>query len=244
MRYFSTSDRGMIREINEDYCFSGELNGYILFILADGMGGHKGGEKASKKAIETIISVLTEKLTEKMIPGQIMLLLSEALECANREIISLAKADATLSGMGTTCDICMIAKSTAYIAHIGDSRVYKISKKSGDAKKLTKDHSLVEYMIETGTITREESVNHPQKNVILRALGTSPEVNADVFFTKLSQDDVLLMCSDGLTNMLSESDIAKVILSSTSPEDSAKELIQMANAAGGNDNITVVVAMN
>jgi len=244
MRYFSTSDRGMIREINEDSCFSGELNGYILFILADGMGGHKGGEKASKKAIETVIAVLSEKLTAKMIPGQIMLLLSEALECANREIISLAKTDSTLSGMGTTCDICLIVKNTAYIAHIGDSRVYKISKKSGDAKKLTKDHSLVEYMIETGAITREESINHPQKNVILRALGTSTEINADVFHTRLSQDDVILMCSDGLTNMLSESDIAKVISSSTSPEESANELIQMANAAGGNDNITVVVAMN
>jgi len=206
MRYFSTSDRGMIREINEDSCFSGELNGYILFILADGMGGHKGGEKASKKAIETVIAVLSEKLTAKMIPGQIMLLLSEALECANREIISLAKTDSTLSGMGTTCDICLIVKNTAYIAHIGDSRVYKISKKSGDAKKLTKDHSLVEYMIETGAITREESINHPQKNVILRALGTSTEINADVLKSNTiclnPEEDVILQ--EDYENLLKE----------------------------------------
>ena len=244
MQFYSISDRGKLRENNEDCCFAKEIKGYTLLILADGMGGHRGGEIASKKAIDVVISMLEESLSEKMIPGQIMLLLSDALESANREIISLTKEDASLSGMGTTCDICLVAKNTVYIAHIGDSRVYKISKKNGLISKLTKDHSLVEYMIETGTITREESVHHPQKNIILQALGTSEEINADVSHIKISSDDVILMCSDGLTNMIEENDIANIISSESGPENSAKKLVQLANEAGGTDNITVVIAMN
>ncbi len=244
MQFYTISDRGKLRENNEDSCFAKEIKGHTLLILADGMGGHQGGEIASKKAIEVVTSLLEESLSEKMIPGQIMLLLSEALECANREIIALTKENPSLFGMGTTCDICLISKSTAYIAHIGDSRVYKISKKNGSISKLTKDHSLVEYMIETGTITREESQHHPQKNIILQALGTNAEINADVSHVKLSSDDVILMCSDGLTNMIEEKDIADIISSESTPQTSAVKLVQLANEAGGTDNITVVIAMN
>ncbi len=244
MQFYTISDRGKLRENNEDSCFAKEIKGHTLLILADGMGGHQGGEIASKKAIEVVTSLLEESLSEKMIPGQIMLLLSEALECANREIIALTKENPSLFGMGTTCDICLIFKSTAYIAHIGDSRVYKISKKNSSISKLTKDHSLVEYMIETGTITREESQHHPQKNIILQALGTNAEINADVSHVKLSSDDVILMCSDGLTNMIEEKDIADIISLESNPEKSAVKLVQLANEAGGTDNITVVIAMN
>ena len=243
MQFYSLSDRGMLREINEDYFISENLGDYTVLILTDGMGGHNGGETASKIAGEIIFDFLSNRLKKALLPGQIMLMLEEALEKANEYILSLSRKKVNLAGMGTTADVLVFKKDTAYIAHIGDGRIYSLNQ-GGKLNLLTKDHSLVEYMVETGAITREQAAGHPQKNVITRALGISPEVNADVFFTKLSQDDVLLMCSDGLTNMLSESDIAKVILSSTSPEDSAKELIQMANAAGGNDNITVVIAMN
>lgn len=243
MQFYSLTDRGLLRENNEDNCYSGEIGGYTLLIVADGMGGHRGGETASRKAIETVVSGLENSLTPKMLPGQIMLLLSEVLENANREIIALSKEASELVGMGTTCDICLIAKNTAYIAHIGDSRIYKLNRKKGSFKRLTKDHSLVEYMIETGTITEEEALNHPQKNIILRALGTSPETNADVSYEKLSPDDILLMCSDGLTNMLTEEDICKIISSDNTPEERAKELVRRANETGGTDNITVVIAV-
>jgi len=242
MQYFTITDRGKIRETNQDACTAKEIKGFTVFVLADGMGGHHGGEVASQKAIETVISQLENELKTKMLPGQIMLLLSEVLDNANKEILELTKDDSSLSGMGTTCDICLISKNTAYIAHIGDSRVYKISKKDNSIQKLTKDHSLVEYMIETGAITREEAANHPQKNIILQALGSFPEINADVFSIKLTSDDVILMCSDGLSNMVEENEIADVVTSGASPEKSAEKLVALANEAGGRDNITVVIA--
>lgn len=242
MQLYSITDRGKLRENNEDCCLAKEIGSYTLLILADGMGGHKGGEIASRKAIEEISAIMEKNLTEKMLPGQIMLLLSEALESANKQIISLSKSDSKLVGMGTTCDVCVISKNTVYIAHIGDSRVYKISKKSNSIRKLTKDHSLVEYMIESGAITPQEALNHPQKNVILRALGTSEDIEVDISHEKLSSDDVVLLCSDGLTNMLDESVIAQIVSEGTTPEDSAEKLVQLANEAGGADNITVVIA--
>lgn len=241
MQFYSISDRGRLRQNNEDFCLAKQLGNYTLLILADGMGGHKGGETASRKAIEEISAVIEEKLTEKMLPGQIMMLLSEALESANEKILTLSKSDSSLVGMGTTCDVCLILKNTAYIAHIGDSRVYKISK-SGALGRLTRDHSLVEYMLEKGTITPEEAVHHPQKNIILRALGASEQIDIDVSHEKISSGDVLLLCSDGLTNMLDEKTIAQTVSEEKSPEQIARELVQLANDAGGADNITVIIA--
>lgn len=241
MQFYSMTDRGRLRESNEDCCLAKQLGGYTLLILADGMGGHKGGAIASRKAIEAISEKLEKRLTEKMLPGQIMLLLSEVLEYANREILALSQSDSGLVGMGTTCDVCVISKSTAYIAHIGDSRVYKITK-GGSIRRLTKDHSLVEYMVESGTITPEEAVHHPQKNVILRALGTANQIEVDISHEKIAAGDALLLCSDGLTNMLDEEIISQTVSKENSPEDSAKRLVQLANDAGGADNITVIIA--
>ena len=241
MQFYSITDRGKHREINEDSCLAKTINEYTLLILADGMGGHHGGETASSKAIEVVAEMIEEKLAQKMLPGQIMLLLSDALRKANEEIIAISKIDESLSGMGTTCDICLVFKNTAYIAHIGDSRVYKIPKNHKSMVKLTKDHSLVEYMIETGAITEEEAANHPQKNIILRALGSAGEVNADIFHEKLSPGDVLLMCSDGLTNMVSEEVVFETVSSEASLENCGKKLVELANEAGGKDNITVVI---
>ncbi|MBQ3022862.1 MAG: Stp1/IreP family PP2C-type Ser/Thr phosphatase [Clostridia bacterium] len=241
MQFFSMSDTGRLRKSNQDCALSKELGSFTLLALADGMGGHSGGEIASGLAIEEISSVLSDKLTEKMLPGQIMLLLSEALDKANAKILDRAKNDSSLSGMGTTCDVCLATKNKLYIAHIGDSRVYKISK-GGVIKKLTCDHSLVQFMLESGTITPEEAVDHPQKNVILRALGISDKIEPDVFQDKISPCDVILLCSDGLTNMLDEETVAKAAISEDTPSEIAKKLIGLANEAGGRDNITVVIA--
>jgi len=241
MRFYSVSDRGKLRENNEDSCFVKEIGDFTVLVLADGMGGHNCGETASSTAISEISALLSEKLKGKMLPGQIMLLLSEAMDKANEKIFELAKNDATLSGMGTTCDICIVFKETAYVAHVGDSRVYKISQ-SGKAKRLTKDHSLVEYMLDAGTITPEEALHHPQKNIILRALGTAKTVEADVFHEKLKEGDSLLLCSDGLTNMVDEETVFGIITEEKNPEKSAVRLVQLANEAGGTDNITVITA--
>lgn len=241
MQFFSISDTGRLRKNNQDSAIAKEIGSFALLVLADGMGGHSGGEVASSLAIEELSSVISGKLTEKMIPGQIMLLLSEALEKANNKIREVAESDRSLSGMGTTCDVCIMAKNKLYIAHIGDSRVYKISK-DGTIKKLTRDHSLVEFMIENGTITPEEAVNHPQRNIILQALGISDSIDPDVFQEKISPCDVILLCSDGLTNMLDEETIAHAAISGEEPSEIAEKLVGLANDAGGKDNITVVIA--
>lgn len=241
MQFFSISDTGKIRKSNQDSAIAKEIGSFVLLALADGMGGHSGGEVASSLAIEEISSVISGKLAEKMLPGQIMLLLSEALEKANSKIREVAEGDRSLSGMGTTCDVCIATKNKLYVAHIGDSRVYKISK-DGTIKKLTRDHSLVELMIENGTISPEEAVNHPQKNIILQALGISDSIDPDVFQEKISPRDVILLCSDGLTNMLDEETIAQAAISGKKPSGIAEKLVELANDAGGRDNITVVIA--
>ncbi len=242
MQFYSITDRGKQRENNEDCCIARQVGEYTVLILADGMGGHKGGETASSKAVETVFSYLHKKLKKNLIAGQIMMMLSDALEKANNEIYTLSQKDENLGGMGTTAEVCIISKDTAYIAHIGDSRVYKVMP-HGEIKRLTKDHSLVEYMVETGSITREEAELHPQKNVIMRALGVSPEINADIFHEKLDKGDRLLLCSDGLSNMIDEETIASVLKCALSPQEGAQKLVALANEAGGADNITVIISM-
>lgn len=239
MQFYSITDCGKQRENNEDFCIAKTVGEYTVLILADGMGGHNGGETASRNAVETVFSFLESRLRENLLPGQIMLFLSDALEKANGEIFELSKENKLLSGMGTTAEVCIIINGTAYIAHIGDSRVYKISGKN--IKRLTKDHSLVEYMIEKGTITPQEASSHPQKNVITRALGIAPQADADIFFEKLGESDSLLLCSDGLSNMLDEETILSVMASPRCAEETAKALVHLANEAGGTDNITAIV---
>ena len=241
MQFYSLSDRGMLREINEDYFISENIDGYTVLILTDGMGGHNGGETASKIAGEIIFDFLRSKLKEAILPGQIMLMMGEALESANEYILSLSKKKASLAGMGTTADVLVFKKDKAYIAHVGDGRIYS-SNQEGTLSLLTKDHSLVEYMVDQGAITREQAAGHPQKNVITKALGISPDVNADVFHVKASPKSRFLMCSDGLTNMLSDETIENTLSRSESLEDGVKTLINMANEAGGSDNITVILA--
>ena len=242
MQFYSITDRGKIRTHNEDCCFSKQTEDFTILILADGMGGHKGGEIASSTAIEKASSYLEENLQKKLIPAQIYSALSEAVKRANEAVYSVSEKEADLSGMGTTLDICIVTGDCAYIAHIGDSRVYKIAPQK-KITPLTKDHSLIEYMIETGTITREEAANHPQKHIITRALGTEKNAEADIFQTKLKKNDILLLCSDGLTNMLSDEEILYEI-GKSSPEEGAQRLVKLANDAGGTDNITVIVAQH
>lgn len=241
MQFFSLSDRGKRRTNNEDFAIAEAFNDYIILILADGMGGHKGGEIASGCGAKTALSSIKSKLKNTTTPEDIQSIISKAVKRANLEILAEAQSCESLEGMGTTMDVCVVKENTAYIAHVGDSRVYKIG---ADEKitQITRDHSLVEYMLESGAITYEEAQHHPQKNVITRALGTNSSVEVDTFTTDIAKGDKLLLCSDGLTNMVEEAKIAKIVSSEESLDKIAHTLVSEANTKGGVDNITVIVA--
>lgn len=243
MQFVSLTDKGILRTNNEDSCASVAIEGYTLLILADGMGGANSGEVASTKAVEALREYLSPEVLRKLSLSEIPSVLTKFIEKANKLLYELSGSAPEYCGMGTTLDVCLVKEDTAYIAHIGDSRVYKITPE-GEITRLTKDHSLVEFMIDNGEITPEEAVNHPQKNVITKALGTTPTVKPDIICSALSDSDRILMCSDGLTNMVSEKDISAVVASDIPLCDRGKQLIDMANKAGGKDNITVILACN
>ena len=243
MQFISITDKGRVRAKNEDNCSAVQVGDFTILILADGMGGANSGEVASSKAIETVLESFDPVFMKNLSLADIPHLLNRVTDKANKLLFSLSTSDVIYNGMGTTLEICVIKGNSVYIAHIGDSRVYKVTS-SGEMFRLTKDHSLVEYMIDSGTLSREDAVNHPQRNIITRALGTSPSTEADIITHTLSDGDILLVCSDGLTNMLSETTIAQTASSEDTLETRAQNLVDMANAAGGTDNISVILACN
>lgn len=236
---FATSDVGKAREINEDYFYISYPDDEIqLFILADGMGGYNGGEVASKLAVTSaknyILSNFEKNNSDK---DTILDLVKNSSQYANMVVYEKAKENPELSKMGTTLDICLIYQSKAFISHIGDSRIYRIRKDF--MRKLTKDHSYVQQLIDEGKITKEESLKHPKKNVLMKALGCTPFIEPDAMIKGFIKEDVILMCSDGLTNMVSEERIKQII--KENPTDATKLLVQEANDNGGNDNITAII---
>ena len=236
---FATSDVGKAREINEDYFYISYPDDEVqLYILADGMGGYNGGEIASKLAVTTaknyIITNYSSSINSK---EELLELVKAASQYANMCVYEKAKSSEELSNMGTTLDICLIYQSRAYISHIGDSRVYR--KRKDFFRKLTKDHSYVQQLVDEGKITKEESENHPKKNMLMKALGISTFIDPDVMIKGFVKGDVILMCSDGLTNMISEDEIVKII--NENPTDATKLLVQKANDMGGKDNVTAVI---
>lgn len=243
MKVFTRTDIGKERSMNQDsfYVSENEKNGLNLYILADGMGGHKGGEIASKVAVTAVSKYITEKFNEISPDKQSILeLIDDAIAFANSAIYEEAEFDEELQDMGTTLEVLIIFNGKIFIGHIGDSRIYRIRKNS--IKKITTDHSYVEKLIQDGEITREESYNHPKKNLLIRALGTDPEVEPDLIYTALNKNDVILICSDGLTNMVKEEEIFNIIKENTG--DMTDILIGEANNSGGLDNITVIVIDN
>ena len=236
---FATSDVGKAREINEDYFYISYPDDEIqLFILADGMGGYNGGEVASKLAVTSaqnyILSNFEKNNSDK---DTILDLVKNSSQYANMVVYEKAKENPELSKMGTTLDICLIYQSKAFISHIGDSRIYRIRKDF--MRKLTKDHSYVQQLIDEGKITKEESLKHPKKNMLMKALGCTPFIEPDAMIKGFIKEDVILMCSDGLTNMVSEERIKQII--KENPTDATKLLVQEANDNGGNDNITAII---
>ena len=238
MKGFAKTDVGKAREMNQDYySIPSSENDLQLYILADGMGGYNGGEIASKLAVETTKNYIQNNFDKIEHEKQAILkLVKNAMEYANLVVYEESKKDENLQGMGTTLDVCFIYNKKIYIGHVGDSRIYLIKKDI--ARKITKDHSYVQQLVEDKKITREEAEHHPKKNMLLKALGCTSYVEPDIRARNLEKDDILLMCSDGLTNMVEESKIYKVVRENK--EKAPEILVNLANNVGGYDNITVI----
>ena len=242
IKAYAKSDVGKVRELNEDsFYISDSLDEIQLYILADGMGGYKGGEVASKLAIQSAKNYIESNFKEiEKDKDSIIQLVGSSVEYANMIVYEKSKENDELNGMGTTLDVCLIYNNRVFIGHVGDSRVYRIRKEF--MRKLTQDHSYVQKLVKDGTITKEEAVHHPQKNMLMKALGCNAFVEPDVMVKGFLKDDILIMNSDGLTNLVSKEEIFK--WTKKDIEQAPRELVNLANENGGYDNITVIVIKN
>jgi serine/threonine protein phosphatase PrpC len=228
-RVGAKTDTGRVREANEDaFLVEGPL-----FAVADGMGGHLAGDVASRTAVETITTRAEQDSPGD--PGSLARLVREA----NHEIWKKAQSDASLHGMGTTCTLAMLDDSVLHIAHVGDSRAYLF--RDGDLSQLTEDHTLVGRMVREGRLRPDEAEHHPQRSIITRALGVDSDVAVDTQTIELREGDRVLLCSDGLSSMVERESIAEALGDNADPQEASERLVQLANEAGGEDNITVVV---
>lgn len=234
------TDIGKIREVNQDSYYCCNKNDMALFIVADGMGGHKAGEIASKMAIDSIKksfednSVLVKN--GQILPTELII---RSLKNANVMILEKSKTDESCDGMGTTITLAYIYNNKIHIGHIGDSRAYLC--RNNKLTQLTEDHSLVAELVKNGTISKEEAKFHPQKNIITRALGTDEDVDVDIIIKDIDKDDIYLLCTDGLTNMVNDDLIKNIILSSNNVQHICERLVYTANEAGGIDNSTAII---
>ena len=240
---YAKSDIGKAREMNQDAYYISEPSSPIkLYLLADGMGGYKGGEIASNLAIKCAKSYIENNFKDVAKDRDSLIqLVASSMEYANMVVYEKSKEDKELEGMGTTLEVCLIYNNKAYIGHVGDSRIYRIRKDF--IRKLTQDHSYVQKLVKEGTITKEQAAHHPQKNMLMKALGCNAFVEPDVMVKGFLKDDILIMCSDGLTNMIDQETIYQMA-SKKNIEQASKDLVQRANDNGGYDNITVVIIKN
>ncbi len=237
VKLFSITDIGRRREINEDYLFTSDKpvgNLPNLFIVADGMGGHNAGDYASKHAVEKAVSAI-EQCTDEYDAENI---LQKAIDDANTHINQISRHSSKYKGMGTTFVAVTFDGCHVTVANVGDSRMYVVN---DFITQITKDHSLVEEMVDMGGIDREAARVHPDKNIITRAIGVKEYVLVDFFDVHIGLAEKLLLCTDGLTNMLKDDEIHRIIMDSSSLEEAGRRLIEAANENGGRDNIAVVL---
>jgi PPM family protein phosphatase len=232
------SDTGKVRPINQDDYLISE-DGCCLYIVADGMGGHRCGEVASRLAVEAVQEHVKRYISEGLDLTSVTGILYEALNRANRRIMDHARMEPLCEGMGTTLTLMLHSEKLSLIGHIGDSRAYLINRKF--CRQITSDHSLVAELFRRGEINEQEAENHPQKHVITRALGISDIVRADFLPINPSHDDYVLLCTDGLTNLVNDDEIHTTILQSPTERDAAKKLVGLALDRGGYDNITALL---
>ncbi len=238
MKIVGKSDVGMRRERNEDSFSFGTLeDGVAWAVVCDGMGGAAGGQMASTLATDMVSSKIQKCYNKSMTDFSIENLLLSAITTANVTVFDRSGIDESLHGMGTTIVACVIKNSVACIAHVGDSRAYYI--RNSELKQITKDHSLVQQMLDNGQITKEQFDHHPNKNIITRALGIGENIEIDFDTLETEEGDVILLCTDGLSGCVSDDDLLS-IYESADFEELASKYIEKANSNGGNDNITIV----
>jgi protein phosphatase len=228
------TDIGNVRKVNEDYLGYHEDMEKKIYVVADGMGGHNAGEIASKLAVDTVIEYINsiccmENLEE---------VLKEAIEFSNKRIYEFSKTNPSLNGMGTTVTACVIKDSVMAAANVGDSRCYILNEQG--MHQVTKDHSLVQQLVDNGTITAEEAAIHPNKNIITRALGTAPKVDIDTFLLDLKDINKVILCTDGLSNSLTDEEMFEIIVNNNNTS-ACEKLVEISKQRGGRDNITVII---
>lgn len=242
IKAYAKSDIGRVREMNQDYFYISEpLDEVQIYILADGMGGYNGGEIASKLATTYAKNYLQNNFKQTPKDKEsILKLVKSSMEYANMIVYEKSKESEELDGMGTTLEVGLVYNNRIYIGHIGDSRIYRI--RNDIIRKLTQDHSYVQKLVKDGTITKEEAENHPKKNMLMKALGCNAFVEPDVIVKGFLKNDIILMGSDGLTNLVKQEDLFNIVKQDI--QLAPQKLIDMANKNGGYDNITVVVIKN
>ena len=236
IKSFSVTDIGRKRKLNQDFVYSSDEpvgNLKNVYIVADGMGGHQAGDYASKCTVETMVREIRGCFEQSPIR-----ILSRAIRIANDQVRRKAREDESLYGMGTTVVAATVLGKYLQVANVGDSRLYIINE---EVRQITRDHSLVEEMVRMGGLDREAARNHPDKNIITRAIGARDTIEIDFFHEELKSGDLVLMCSDGLTNMLEDEEIGRILRTPGTIEERAERLIDAANQNGGRDNIAVIL---
>ncbi len=237
LKTFSITNIGKKRKLNQDYVYSSEQAvGRLdnLFLVADGMGGHNAGDYASRVTVETMVEKIADSAEE--VPERIF---EEAIVSANTLVRSRAKEVPELEGMGTTVVAATFRGDVLSVANVGDSRLYVVSGRK--IQQITKDHSWVAEMVQRGGLKSDEARNHPKKNIITRAIGAEDSVKVDFFTVRLKEGDKILMCTDGLTNMLEDEEIRMILEGARDLVEQAGELVKAANENGGRDNISVIL---
>ena len=242
MKVFAKSDIGKAREMNQDAYYASQPSDTVgLYIVADGMGGYNGGEIASTSAVTATKNYIESNFAEtEHTKEKLQELVKNAIEYANMLVYEKSKEIPELVGMGTTIEVALVHNNRVYIGHIGDSRIYRIRKNF--IRKLTTDHSYVEKLVKDGTISRDEASHHPKKNMLTKALGCTSFVEPDIAVKGFLKDDILVITSDGLTNMVNDKEIYDIVTDNI--ETATDKLIEKANHAGGLDNITVIIVLN
>ena len=241
MKIASKSDIGRVRSSNQDSFAAGEIYDAAWAVVCDGMGGANGGNIASGIAVKTISDCVLSAYHSDMKSNSIIAMLESSITAANLNVFDEAVDHPELKGMGTTVVSAIVSKDSAIIAHAGDSRAYLIS--NGIISQITRDHSIVQNMVEKGEITPDEAKNDPRKHVITRALGVNEDISIEFNEIEFAKGSILLLCTDGLTNFVSSSEISKII-AENNIDRAPFALVDAANAGGGSDNITVVLISN
>jgi len=238
MILFSKTDTGRVRSSNQDAVNSGLFDGGCWGVVCDGMGGANGGDIAGSRAAQIIGEMLTDFLMEDMSGSAIRQLIEDAVDKANMEIFRQSQTDPALAGMGTTVVCAVVSGDTLHIAHAGDSRAYLMS--DGGINQITRDHSMVQELVDLGRLTQEEARNHPRKNIITRALGVYPKISVDHTECSVEKGDTVLLCSDGLSNCVDDAKLLEMS-EQISVDALCDAYINEANQSGGFDNITALV---